>query len=86
MFDKTRGDIDAPPGAAESPSPPPTPAVLRFESCRWRRPAEGSTPAHCGHREVISLAGVHGFNPESWCEDCRFYKLRRTPRKNEYLG
>jgi len=86
MLDKTRDDIHAGSDTGERVSPPPGPAVLRFESCRWRKPANGSTPAHCGHREVISLAGVHGFNPEAWCEDCRFYKLRRSPRRNDYLG
>lgn len=86
MFDKTRGGLDAPPDAAESASSPPAPGVLRFEACRWRKPADGSLPAHCGHREVISLAGTHGFNPEAWCGDCRFYKLRRTARKSECFG
>jgi hypothetical protein len=27
------------------------------------------------------MAGTAGFTPESWCLDCGFYKVRRTPRK-----
>lgn len=26
------------------------------------------------------MAGT-SFNPEAWCPDCQFYKLRRTPKK-----
>ncbi|MCL4810888.1 MAG: hypothetical protein KJ061_00310 [Vicinamibacteraceae bacterium] len=66
-----------PPGAPQEMSP----AWARFTSCRWHRAAEGGTPAHCTHRDVFPLAGVHGFNPESWCPDCPYYKLRRTVRK-----
>lgn len=28
------------------------------------------------------MAGVN-FNPEAWCPDCEFFKLRRTPKKRE---
>jgi hypothetical protein len=27
------------------------------------------------------MAGTTGFDPEAWCPDCAFYKLRRTPKK-----
>jgi hypothetical protein len=27
------------------------------------------------------MAGSTGFDPEAWCPDCTFYKLRRTPKK-----
>lgn len=27
------------------------------------------------------MAGTHGFDPEAWCADCGFYKVRRAPRK-----
>jgi hypothetical protein len=27
------------------------------------------------------MAGVQAFNPEAWCLECTFYKVRRTPRK-----
>jgi hypothetical protein len=61
-------------------------AVQRFKSCRWRRPPEDG-PECCGHRDVLPMAGTTGFDPEAWCPDCQFYKLRRTPKKrdpNEY--
>ncbi|MBI3402897.1 MAG: hypothetical protein HY048_15895 [Acidobacteria bacterium] len=56
-----------------------SPAVARFKSCRWRRPPEDG-PECCGHRDVLPIAGIT-FNPEAWCPDCTFYKLRRTPKK-----
>ena len=56
-------------------------AVVKFKSCRWRRPPEDG-PECCGHRDVLPLAGVN-FNPEAWCPDCTFYKLRRTPKKRD---
>jgi hypothetical protein len=55
-------------------------AVSRFKSCRWRRPPEDG-PECCGHRDVLPIAGATGFDPEAWCPDCTFYKLRRTPKK-----
>jgi len=57
-------------------------AVQRFKSCRWRRPPEDG-PECCGHRDVLPMAGTTGFDPEAWCPDCQFYKLRRTPKKRE---
>lgn len=70
---------------AEHPAPAATPepsaAVLKFKSCRWRAtPDEGE---FCTHRDVLPFAGKEGFKPESWCPDCGFYKLRRTPKKRE---
>jgi len=62
-----------------------TEAVIKFKSCRWRRPPEDG-PDCCGHRDVLPIAGT-SFRPEAWCPDCSFYKLRRTPKKrdpNEY--
>jgi hypothetical protein len=55
-------------------------AVTKFKSCRWRRPPEDG-PECCGHRDVLPIAGAAGFDPEAWCPDCSFYKLRRTPKK-----
>ena len=55
-------------------------AVTKFKSCRWRRPPEDG-PECCGHRDVLPIAGTTGFDPEAWCPDCTFYKLRRTPKK-----
>jgi hypothetical protein len=54
-------------------------AVVKFKSCRWRRPPEDG-PECCGHRDVLPMAGT-SFNPEAWCPDCQFFKLRRTPKK-----
>ena len=67
------------PSGAESPSPSTSAAVMKFKSCRWRRPPEDG-PECCGHRDVLPIAGT-SFNPEAWCPDCTFFKLRRTPKK-----
>jgi len=61
-------------------TPAVSPAVAKFKSCRWRRPPEEG-PECCGHRDVLPIAGTTGFDPEAWCPDCSFYKLRRTPKK-----
>ena len=71
---------DAPPAPAASVDA--SPAVARFKSCRWRRPPEDGAEC-CGHRDVLPMAGAAGFDPEAWCPDCTFYKLRRTPKKRE---
>jgi hypothetical protein len=55
-------------------------AVIKFKSCRWRRPPEEGAEC-CGHRDVLPIAGTSGFDPQAWCPDCSFYKLRRTPKK-----
>jgi hypothetical protein len=34
---------------------------------------------------VLPFAGKEGFAADSWCPDCSFYKLRRTPKKRERL-
>jgi hypothetical protein len=68
----------APTGSAETPVV--SDAVTKFKSCRWRRPPEDG-PECCGHRDVLPIAGTSGFDPEAWCPDCAFYKLRRTPKK-----
>ena len=71
------------PAAAPSPVEADSPAVERFKSCRWRcAPDEG---AFCTHRDVLPFAGKEGFTAGSWCPDCAFYKLRRTPKKRERL-
>ena len=72
-------------GQPATEAPAQSAAVIKFKSCRWRRPPEDG-PECCGHRDVLPIAGT-SFNPESWCPDCQFYKLRRTPKKrdpNEY--
>ena len=72
---------------AEQPSAPvPAPvsaAVEKFRSCRWRATPEDGE--FCTHRDVLPFAGKEGFVAESWCPDCAFYKLRRTPKKRERL-
>ena len=40
-----------------------------------------SGPECCGHRDVLPMAGATGFDPQAWCPDCSFFKLRRTPKK-----
>jgi hypothetical protein len=62
------------------PTPPASVAQTRFNSCRWQRPAEGDQPACCGHRDVLPMAGTSGFNPESWCLDCGYFKMKRAPK------
>ena len=67
----------------EVPAAPPRGDVTsaRFETCRWRtNPDNGGAP-YCGHRDVLPYAGTNGFNPEAWCPDCRFFKMRRGARK-----
>ena len=70
---------EATPAAQDDATAPQSPAVVKFKSCRWRRPPEDG-PECCGHRDVLPIAGT-SFNPEAWCPDCAFYKLRRTPKK-----
>src|ERR1700730_18319171 len=74
--------MPAAPGPAEASVDVPvvSEAVTKFKSCRWRRPPEDG-PECCGHRDVLPLAGTTGFDPQAWCPECTFYKLRRTPKK-----
>jgi len=74
--------------AAESPAEAPSDAgvseaVVKFRSCRWRSDPEAGE--FCTHRDVLPFAGKEGFVPESWCPDCQFFKLRRSPRKRDPL-
>ena len=86
MFDETEGVPAVEPAEPVVPAAEPvaSPAVQRFESCRWRQVAEDPTPAHCTHRDVAPMAGVQTFNPEAWCLECEFYKVRRTPKKRPF--
>jgi hypothetical protein len=66
--------------------PGSSPAVEKFQSCRWRATPDAGD--YCTHRDVLPFAGKEGFSPESWCPECGFYKLRRTPKKrdrNDYM-
>ncbi len=73
------------PPAVEAPGAPPvgppvSPAVERFNTCRWRSQEQGR---HCTHRDVLPLAGREGFNPEAWCPDCNYFKVRRVAKKRD---
>ena len=75
---------EAPAPPVEPSGPPPvSAAVEKFRSCRWRATPEDGE--FCTHRDVLPFAGKDGFVAESWCPDCAFYKLRRTPKKRERL-
>ena len=70
----------APPAAEAAPAL--APAVAKFKSCRWRcDPDDGE---FCTHRDVLPFAGKNDFKPDSWCPECAFYKLRRTPKKRDW--
>lgn len=76
------------PAAEDARALPPTdaavsPALEKFKSCRWR--ATPDVGEFCTHRDVLPFAGKEGFVADSWCPDCSFYKLRRTPKKRERL-
>ena len=60
-----------------------SPAVEKFKSCRWR--VTPDIGAFCTHRDVLPFAGKKGFVAESWCPECAYYKLRRTPKKRERM-
>lgn len=83
--DMSRGNspkVDAPAAEASNPSANPQSAAwARFASCRWQQPAGNGNAAYCTHREVKPYAGTTGFDPDAWCPDCRYYKLRRSPKK-----
>ena len=89
MMDDTNPFNPTPqPPAAAAPEPASpvvasnlSPAAEKFKSCRWRATPEQG--AFCTHRDVLPFAGKEGFNPDSWCPECSFYKLRRTPKKRE---
>ena len=81
MFDPHDDNaLNGQPAAPEPPAPKASgsPAVERFNTCRWRSQEHGR---YCTHRDVLPLAGREGFNPEAWCPDCAFYKVRRVPKK-----
>ena len=83
---------EAPPEVEEAkPTPVETEsvAVTRFNACRWHETQENAAP-YCANRDVLPFAGKNGFNPEAWCPDCTFYKIKRKVKKrspdewNEY--
>ena len=60
--------------------PAESPAVTRFKSCRWHEKQENAS-SYCANRDVLPFAGKNGFDPEAWCPDCKFYKVKRTVKK-----
>ena len=86
-------DIEIAPPPSEAPADAPTapevstpdvsPAAQRFKTCRWQQPSEAGSVEFCTHREVKPYAGTASFDPEAWCGDCQYYKLRRVPKKRE---
>jgi hypothetical protein len=86
-------DAGAASGAAPAPAPHPSGegggtaeaplsiGTVRFNSCRWQQPKDENTAAFCTHREVKPYAGTTGFDPDAWCPECQYYKLRRAPKK-----
>ena len=73
---------DMPSSGGPAPAAMPSDAVAKFQSCRWR--CDPDAGAFCTHRDVLPFAGKEGFVADSWCPDCGFYKLRRTPKKRDY--
>ena len=57
--------------AAPAETPAVNAATARFFACRWHKPAEAGAPAHCTHRDVLSMAGATGFSADSWCTRLR---------------
>jgi len=35
---------------------------------------------------VLPFAGKNDFKADSWCPECAFYKLRRTPKKRDWAA
>lgn len=58
-----------------------SPALARFNTCRWQQPEEDGNAAFCTHREVKPYAGATAFDAAAWCPECQYFKLRRTPKK-----
>ncbi len=83
-------DIFDHPGPLQVDGEPPDrdgAAAGRFESCRWRAKQDSGGAAYCTHRDVLPYAGMNGFNPQAWCPDCAFFKMRRGTRKRSgYLS
>jgi len=79
----TAAETPAAPAETTTTDAPLSPAFARFRSCRWQQPAENGSAEFCTHREVKPYAGTTGFDPEAWCGDCQYYKLRRAPKKRE---
>jgi hypothetical protein len=77
-------EVPARDALAERDAPALSAALARFTGCRWHKPAEAAVPAHCTHRDVLSMAGATGFSAESWCPDCVHYKVKRIVRRPSF--
>ena len=80
----TPAESPSPAGDQTAPAAEPVeaPAVTKFKSCRWRSTPEDGE--FCTHRDVLPFAGKNDFKADSWCPECAFYKLRRTPKKRDW--
>jgi hypothetical protein len=76
-------DPAAPAQASGTEEAAVSPALERFKTCRWRATPEDGD--FCTHRDVLPFAGKEGFVADSWCPECAFYKLRRTPKKRDKM-
>ena len=75
---------ETPAEASPQTESPVNTSVMKFKSCRWRcAPEDGE---FCTHRDVLPFAGKVGFKADSWCPECAFYKLRRTPKKRDWAA
>ncbi|MFN8061178.1 MAG: hypothetical protein U0Q12_18605 [Vicinamibacterales bacterium] len=81
MFDDHDPRVAPQPDTTTADAVALSPAVERFRSCRWYKPAERELHEHCSHRDVLPMAGTSGFNAEAWCPDCPHYKVRRGARR-----
>jgi hypothetical protein len=82
MFDDPSSPASRPAVATRVDTPAGSAAMQRYHSCRWRQKPEDDNPAdYCSHRDVQPMAGTTGFDPEAWCPECAFYKVRRIPKK-----
>lgn len=82
MFDDPSSSASRPAGETPVETQAASPALQRYHTCRWRQKPEPGNPAdYCTHRDVLPMAGTTGFDPEAWCPDCAFYKVRRVPKK-----
>ena len=82
MFDDSSPPAARPSAVETVETPAQSVALQRYRSCRWRKPPEdGNALDFCSHRDVLPMAGTTGFDPEAWCPDCAFYKVKRIPKK-----
>jgi hypothetical protein len=82
MFDDSSSPVRPTAVATPEETSAKSAAVQRYHSCRWRKAPEDDNPQDfCSHRDVLPMAGTTGFDPEAWCPDCQFYKVRRVPKK-----